>query len=311
MNRRHFLRTSLVAPATLVASRLWAPLPAQAVEPVRRAGSSVRLALGLAAYSFRDSMTVASHPRAKAPNPAKQMDMFGFIDFCAAHGCRGAELTSYYFPPDADRDYFIRIRRHAFLQGVEISGSAVGNTFTLTAGEKRDQEIAHVKRWTEYTSLMGASHVRVFAGTLTGKQTLPEAKRLCVEALEECGSYAGQHGVFLGIENHGGIVAEPSDLLDIVKAVRSPWVGINLDTGNFHTDDPYADLARCAPYAVNVQLKEEIAPRNKPGGRADFKRLIQILKDAGYSGYVTLEYESKPDPWDAVPKLLDELREIL
>jgi sugar phosphate isomerase/epimerase len=51
---------------------------------------------------------------------------------------------------------------------------------------------------------------------------LDEVKRNCVAALEECCAYAGQHGIFLGLENHGGIVAEPDGLLELVKAVKSP-----------------------------------------------------------------------------------------
>jgi sugar phosphate isomerase/epimerase len=117
--------------------------------------------------------------------------------------------------------------------------------------------------------------------------------------------------VFLGLENHGGIVAEAADLLDLVRAVKSPWVGINLDTGNFRTADPYADLARCAPYAVNVQIKAELQPRGKPQGPADLARLVRILREAGYQGYVALEYEAAADPWTAVPPLLGRLRELL
>lgn len=311
MNRRHFLARTFscaAAAATFTAPGLRF---AQAVEPVRKAGARSRLALGLAAYSFRDYMKDTNHARERAGTEAKQIDLFGFVDFCAAQRCQGAELTSYYFPATADRDFCLQLRRHAFLAGVEVSGSAVGNTFTHPMGPQRDKEIAMVKRWNEYTSALGGSHLRVFAGSAQKGQELAEAKRLCIEALEECADHAGRHGVFLGIENHGGITAEARDLVDMVRAVRSPWVGINLDTGNFHTDDVYGDIARCAPYAVNVQFKEEIAPRKGARGRADFKRMVGILKDAGYSGYVTLEYESKPDPWDAVPRLLDELRALL
>src|SRR6185503_20120068 len=93
--------------------------------------------------------------------------------------------------------------------------------------------------------------------------TKEEAKKLCTEAFEECCDYAGKKGVILGLENHGGIVAEPADLLEIVRTVRSPWFGINFDSGNFHTDDPYRDLELIAPYAVNVQWKAEIHRRGQ------------------------------------------------
>ena len=98
---------------------------------------------------------------------------------------------------------------------------------------------------------------------------------------------------------------------DIIRAVKSPWIGINLDTGNFHTDDPYSDLVKCAPYAVNVQIKVEMEPRGQPKQAADLARVVKILRDANYQGYVTLEYEASEDPRQAIPRHLMRLRELL
>ena len=272
------------------------------MEPFQRTGPG-RLMLSLAAYSFRDYFN-------KGQGNERQMDLFRFIDFCADHGCVGAEVTSYYFPEDTDDDFLLRLRRHAFLRGVEISGTAVGNTFTVPEGEKRRQQLALVKRWVDRAAVMGAPHVRVFAGD-AGSLEAGEAQRLCIAGLEECAAYAGAKGVFLGIENHGGIVAGPDRLLEIVKEVQSPWIGINLDTGNFHTEDPYADLERCAPYAVNVQVKVELRRRGRPAEPADLERLVRILREAHYQGYVALEYEAAADPWKAVPEWLGKLRPLM
>ena len=279
-------------------------LPSGAVEAFIRQGPP-RLRLALAAYSFRDQMAPA-----KDGTPAR-MDMFKFIDFCAANGCDGAELTSYYFPPGVTDEILTQVRRHAHLRGVSVSGTAVGNDFCLPPGAKRDADVASVKEWIRKAAILGAPHIRVFAGG-AHDQPLPVARRLCIEALEECGELAGRHGIFLGIENHGGIVAESDGLLEIVRAVRSPWVGINLDTGNFHTEDPYADLAKCAPYAVNVQFKGKISHRNqKVAEPADYARTFKILRDAQYQGWVVLEYEMPEDPWKRVPEMLDQMRPAL
>ena len=270
-------------------------------QPWKRPGKP-RFALSLAAYSFRDYFNHA--------DAAKRITLFDFVDYCADHGCAGTELTSYYFPKNLDTAFLLKIRRHAFLRGVAISGTAVGNTFTLPQGEKRTEQIAMVKQWVDHAAMMTAPHIRVFAGTASGADKT-EAKRLCVSALEECADYAGSKGVFLGLENHGGIVSEPGDLLDIVKSVKSPWLGINLDTGNFVTDDPYRDLAECAPYAVNVQFKVEIQRRGQQKGMADFERLVRIIREANYQGYVALEYEAKDDPFTAVPGHLRKMSELL
>jgi sugar phosphate isomerase/epimerase len=156
---------------------------------------------------------------------------------------------------------------------------------------------------------MGAPHIRIFAGSAPAGMSRDQAKDLCISAIEECCDYASGKGIFLGLENHGGIVSTAEEILEIIRAVKSPWLGVNLDTGNFHTDDPYADLAKIAPYAVNVQLKGEIHPRGKGEEPAELSRLVKILRDANYQGYVALEYESKEDPWTAVPKLLKRMKE--
>jgi len=300
-SRRYFLQlTGLTA---LAAST------GRAIEPFNRAGVP-RLNLSLAAYSFRDYYKDATHKQ--KPDVEKKLDIKGFIDYCAEQGIEGAELTSYYFPKDVTREQLLEIRRHAFLRGVEISGTSVGNNFTKAKGPELDKEIADTKRWIDNAAILGAPHIRIFAGQAPKGVSLEEAKANCIAAMEECCAYAGESGIFLGLENHGGIVAEPDQLLEIVKAVKSPWLGINLDTGNFHTADPYYDLARCAPYAVNVQVKVEMkAAGDKEGKPADLPRLVKILRDANYQGWVALEYEAKEDPWKAVPTFLAQLKPLL
>ncbi|MEQ1862592.1 MAG: TIM barrel protein [Chthoniobacteraceae bacterium] len=298
LTRRHFLHLSGLA-----------ALSAHAIEPFNRKGAP-RLRLSLAAYSFREYFKDATSKR--KTEVARTLDMAGFIDYCAEQGCDGAELTSYFFPKDVTREQLRAVQRHAFLRGVSISGTAVGNNFARAKGPELDKEIADTKRWIDNAAVLGAPHIRVFAGAAPKGTPLDEATRNCIAALEECAAYAGQHGIFLGIENHGGIVAEPEQLLAIVKAVKSPWVGINLDTGNFHTADPYADLAKCAPYSVNVQVKVEIKPAGaKESVPSDLPRIAQILRDANYQGWVVLEYEAAEDPYKAVPAWLAKMKPLL
>jgi sugar phosphate isomerase/epimerase len=274
--------------------------------PFSRSGEP-RLLLSLAAYSFRDYFIDSTHERKFQAPPEKQLDLFRFIDFCREHGCQGAELTSYYFPKNFDEEFLFRLKRHAFLSGMEISGGAVGNTFTLPPGKERERQISMVKRWIDHCQLLGAPHLRVFAGNREGA-SMEEAKKRCVAALEECCDYAAGKGIILGLENHGGIVAEADDLLDIIGRVNHPWFGINLDTGNFATDDPYGDLEKCAPWAVNVQLKVEMRKRNQPKEEADLEKVVGLLRKANYQGYVALEYEAAEDPWKAIPPWLARLR---
>jgi sugar phosphate isomerase/epimerase len=301
LNRRSFLKSSTVS---LAGFALLRPM-ARAIEPLARRGPA-RLQLSLAAYSFRQFFKGTSPAQPAAAG--RQIDLFEFIDFCAEHGCDGTELTSYYFPKEPTGEFLLQLRRHAFLRGVAVSGTSVGNTFTLPPGPKRDEQIALVRKWVDYASIMTAPHIRIFAGSAPKDLSKAEARKLCIGAIEECAEYAGQKGVFLGLENHGGIVADVGDMLEIVRGVKSPWFGINLDTGNFHSEDPYQDLAACAPYAVNVQVKVEIQRRGQGKEESDLSRLTKILREANYQGYVALEYEAAPDPWTAVPAWLKRMK---
>src|SRR5262249_34050715 len=133
----------------------------------------------------------------------------------------------------------------------------------------------------------------------------------CVEALQEACAYAEHVGVFVALENHGGITSTPDQLLALVTAVKSDFFGVNLDGGNFHTADPYADFGRVAPYAVVTQLKTEVHPTGGAKQPADLKRLVALLRQANYRGYVVLEYEAAEDPMTAVPRHLAELRKLM
>lgn len=297
LSRRRFL----VASASMGAL---GSIPLRAAEPFSRSSRS-RLRLSLAAYSFGDQFKPG-----KDGSPAR-MDMKRFVDYCADHACGGAELTSYYFPDKVSDSYLRDVRRHAHLRGVTISGTAVGNDFCHPAGEKRNAEIASVKEWIRKAAILGAPHIRVFAGGVHGTSEA-EAAKLTIAALEECGDEAGKVGIFLGVENHGGIVRRAESLIEIVKAVQSPWVGINLDTGNFYSADPYRELALCAPWAVNVQFKGKVHVGGKSAvEKADYPRTFKILRDAGYQGFVVLEYEFKEDPFVRVPVILEEMRPLV
>ncbi|MEZ0389727.1 MAG: sugar phosphate isomerase/epimerase family protein [Verrucomicrobium sp.] len=305
MQRRAFLSSTLAAIGA-------GSLPAFAAGPINRAGKS-RMMLGLAAYSFREYFKWMRGKEQKPKDGKPQWEINDFIDYCAEQNCPGAELTSYFFPPTVDAAYLLEVKRHAYLRGVNITGSAVGNNFALAKGKELDDQIADVKKWIDYSAIMGAPHIRVFAGSPKKDLNFEEATANCIGAYQECLDYAGQKGVFLGIENHHGLVAEPANLIKIIEGVRSAWAGINFDSGNFITADPYGDLEKIAPYAINVQLKMRVKPTGGPkeGEASDVPRVIKMLRNANYQGWFTLEFEDKEDPFVAVPRILNELRPLL
>ncbi len=295
-NRRRFLETCSFASAAALTTGL--ATGAAAAEPIVRNGQP-KFKFSLAAYSYRSLL------QGKEP----QLTLADFIDDCAAMQLEGTELTSYYFPNPVTPEYLRQLKQQCFRLGLTISGTAVGNDFGFPPGEKRDEQIANLKRWIDYSEIMGAPVIRVFAGHVQKDSTPEQAHQLMVAGLEECCEYAGQHGVHLALENHGGPTATAEGLLALVRDVKSPWFGVNLDTGNFHTEDIYGDLAKVADYAINVQIKVVVSGPDKQKQPADFPRLASILRDANYRGFVVLEYEENESPREACPSYVNQMRD--
>ena len=303
-NRRHFFKlAALGAAAPLVPPQVRA-MP----EPYERK-STVGLRIGLAAYSFLKYFPVVQGRKNPEVPEAQKMSPARFIRFCAEQGCGGAELTSYIFDDSVSARELSELRLLAHQLGVEVSGTAIGNNFTYSKGSKeRAEQIKYTKLWIDHASVMGAPHIRVFAGVAPQGMSEKEAEVNVREAVEEVVDYAADKGIMLGIENHDYTTGTASKLLSLVKSIDSPWLGVNLDTANFRVEDPYPEIEACVPYALNVQIKARI----KHGGPrpTDFERIGRILKEGGYRGYVVLEYEEPENPYEKVPELLGKLREF-
>jgi sugar phosphate isomerase/epimerase len=295
MTRRQFMTQ-----ASLLAA-LGSRSLAFASDPIGRTRPS-HLKLSLAAYSYRDYLL----------GPKKTMDLFGFLELAADLGLDAVEPTSYYFPENVSTDYFHRLKERAFLLGLDISGTAVMNDFCLPTGPERDQNVAHVRAWIDYAAELDAPTIRILSGNWIQGTPDTELARRVTAAIDELTPHAVEKGVTLALENHGGgVTTTDEELLAIVRAVKGPNFGVNLDTGNFHGDDPYAETAHVAPYAVNVQVKTEIRRRGKTKEPADLARVIRILREAKYSGYVVLEYNASEDAMTAVPRYVKELRSLI
>lgn len=293
LTRRSFLAASAGAVAAGLAA------PALGITSFKRPNAPL-LKLSLAAYSMKRYL--AAKPGAKGA-----MDMGDFIDYCAKLRLDGTELTSYWFPKTVTGEYLTGLKRRAHLAGLAISGGAIANKFTLPPGAALKAQHAHVRKWVDHYADLGAPVIRVFSGGPPKGTDEATALKHCITNLQTACQYAGKRGVILGIENHD-FSSDVDRMLKIIRGVDSPWFGVTFDSGNFHSADPYADLAKIAPYAVNAQIKVHMRPAGKPAEEADFQRIITILREANYSGYITLEYEAKGDPYAQVPKYLDKLR---
>lgn len=298
-SRRHFLKT------VAGASFLLHPILGHSLERHSRKHARIK-GVGLTTYSLRGLMRYQRGKTTHGP-----MDVLGFLDYCAETGVEAAELTSYYFETPVEREVLHEIRRRAHLLGIDLAAGAIGNNFSHPPGSKQArQELEYTFAWIDRFAEMGIPVIRVFAGRPPGGISVDAAISNVVANLKEALAHAGNRGVILGLENHD-FARDIDQLLGIADRIDSKWFGITFDSGNLGpTADPYAELERIAPYAVSAQLKVmiPIQGEKKP---ADFDRIIAILKEAGYGGYLILEYEENEDPLVAVPRYMQEIREAL
>lgn len=293
-NRREFIKTTFQAGIALGGLGMLAPRPAAAIEPIQRKGKA-HFKLSLVGYSLRKYFT--------EKDPAKKITLFDFVDFCSDQGFPAAEFTGYYFPKPLTDEFLDDLKKHMYLRGVNASGTSLGAKFAATDKTKLREEIDSVKKWVEVAVALGAPYIRVFAGK-EKNVPLEAAQKQCIESIQECAEYAGTKGVYIGLENDQGITMNAEQTLTLIHGVKSPWFGLNLDLGNFKVADPYADVAKCAPYAINVHCKINTHPTGKAEPEpADYERQFKILRDVNYQGYIALEYEAEPDPYTAVPEM--------
>ncbi|UCH36306.1 MAG: sugar phosphate isomerase/epimerase [Armatimonadota bacterium] len=298
--RREFIRDAAILAAGGAAASAAGGGAAYARDPIERT-QGPRLKLSCAAYSYRRYLG--------GDNPA--MTVEEFLDACAAMDLDGVELTGYYFPQPVTDEYLHHIKRTCYLLGLDISGTGHRNNFCRPPGPDRDKDIAWVKQWIDHARVLGAPFCRIYAGGVQEGQSHDDTFKWCVEAIQEVSEYGGTRGVMCGLETHGGLTATGEETQRILEAVKSDWLGLNLDIANFHTEDPYADTELVAKYAITVHLKTEAHPAGQDKQPMDFQRVIDIMRGVNYRGYLTIEHEANEDPAEAVPRYAKILRGLL
>ena len=261
-----------------------------------------RLRLSLNAYSFNDMLM------------KKKISKAEILEFCANTGFDAVDMTGYYFstypatPSDAE---IFDFKRKAHALGIEISGTGVRNEFSYSDSTALGKEIDTVLRWIEVAAKMGAPVLRVF----TAKQysTGDERKRVndrILFALNKCIEKAAAYGIVLGIQNHNDFLRTADECHELIGAVNSQWLGLVVDTGNFIASDPYEEIRKSLPLAVNWQVKEKLLI-NGVQTPMDLKRLCSIIKSSNYRGNVPIETLGMNDPLNEVPVFYDKVKKHL
>lgn len=281
---------------------------AAAQQAVLRVGRP-KLKLSLNGYSFNNLLV--DHLEGREGG----MSLFDVLEYCAEHDFDAIDPTGYYFPgyPGVPTDAYINeFKRRAFELGLDISGTGVRNDFASPDAAERAADKARVKAWIEVAAKMGAPVLRVFAGHIHPgyEDKWNEVAAWMVDDLRECVEYAEKFGVIIGVQNHGEMLKTADETIEIVQRVDSKWFGVIVDTGNMKTADPYEDIARVVPYAVNWQIKESPVDRNSPV-RIDLPRLMRIIREGGYRGYIPIEtLPVDGTQYDAKARVADFAREV-
>ena len=315
LTRRRFLAVSSLVPVAL-ATGVPGHAALLAAAPAAKPGRA-RLKPSLNAFSFLELLN------ANAKDPGQGLDLFKVCDFCAEQGFEGVDLTGYFFPgyPHAPADsYLFKLKRHAFTLGLGISGTGVRNDFTAADQAVRAEGVQRIKTWIEVAAKLGAPTIRAFADSQPPFKNWSEAaggaSRETVEAwvaaaLRECAEHGEKFGVIVAVQNHGDFISSGAEHLSLLQRVNHEWCAAMVDTGKYLSADPYADIALMAPHAVNWQIKET-TQSTADSPRVDLKKLLTIIRQSGYRGYLPIETlrmgRKDYDSFREISRMLAELR---
>ena len=312
-DRRSFLTASAAAAAASLLGGAGAVAATPA--PARRG----RTKLAVATYSYWHFKTT------KVPVET-------VMDRAAELGAEGVDILHRQMdigeraPLDAaGRAYLRRLKRHAFSRGLSICCLSTHQSFVKADRAELAKEVEHTRKCIELAHELGCPSIRINTGrwgttrsfdalmanrgiepVLPG-HTEDEGFKWCIDGITQCLAKAEECGVVLALENHWGLARTAAGLLRILDAIKSPWLGALMDTGNF-LEDPYPQLEAMAPRTVYVQAKTYHGGGEWYTLDLDYPRIAGILARAGYTGWVGLEMEGKEDAATAVPKSLATLR---
>jgi sugar phosphate isomerase/epimerase len=234
------------------------------------------------------------------------------------YGIEGIEFVNVFFKDKAhDSPYLKDLKARASDNGVTcvlimIDGEGYPSD---EKKEKRDEAVENHKKWVDAAAALGCHAIRIN----TGDGYSPTNTAAAAEACGALAEYGAQHKIHIICENHGGQSSNPDALLALIKAVGKDNFGTLPDFGNFEKDkrgrymiDVYDAIARMMPYAKGVSAKSYAFDAEGRETSLDYARILKIVTDAGYHGYVGIEYEgnrlSEPEGILATKKLLESLR---
>jgi len=235
-------------------------------------------------------------------------------------GIDAVEFVNQFFKDKAkDRKYLAELKKRADDAGVKmllIMCDGEGQLGDADA-QKRTQAVENHYRWVEAGKYLGCHSIRVNAGS---SGTYDEQKERAADGLRRLSDFAATHGLNVIVENHGGLSSNGQWLAETIKLVDRKNCGTLPDFGNFNLGggkqyDRYKGIKELMPFAKGVSAKSHDFDAEGNEIHTDYFRMMKIVLDAGYRGYVGIEYEgskiSEEDGIIATRKLLERVREKL
>ena len=291
MKRRRVVQSIALAPLMMSAAGF---------KSRKREDTPKRIQYSVNAYSFNQQLRSGA------------MDFFDMMEYAADIGLDAVDLTGYYFssyPKPPEDQILFKHKKKALELGLDIPWTGIRNDFANPDAEKRREDRQLIREWLAVSSKLGATIMRVFAGTSDHDgYSREQVKEWMVEDFKICSQYAAENGVILGLQHHNDFLYTANEIIEIMQRVNSEWFGLILDTGSLHAQDPYEEMKILAPYANYWFVKEHIYP----GGQkteVDMSKVAQVVKAQGYQGYISFESLSDGDPKVIVKNLLDRFRE--
>lgn len=260
-----------------------------------------------------------------------RIDLSGFIEFAAEQGVAGVELLDFFWS-DAERE-IPKVKEQIAAADMEIAVYAASNNFVQPDADARRHEVSQLKRNVDIALELGVDTMRVFSGDAREGVAQDEGTAWILEGLSSSAAYAEARGVTLALENHGRFAGRSDQVRDIIEQVGSPALRVNFDTGNFLLvgQDPVAAARELAQYVVLVHLKDmRVAAADETGhrfelpdgtvltgsavgdGLVDLPAVMAVLREAGYDGWLSLEFEGSEEPLTVgVPRSLAAARALL
>ena len=247
--------------------------------------------ISLAEWSFNKSLFSGKMDHLDFAKTAKQQ-----------FGLDGVEYVNQFFKNKAeDSGYLAEMKRRADGEGVKSLLIMIDGEGKLgdADGNARTQSIQNHYKWIEAAKFLGCHSIRVNAATGNAGSFEEQMKR-AADGLGRLASFADGFGLNVIVENHGGLSSNGKWLAGVMEMVSLPNCGTLPDFGNFRIQgdewyDRYQGVRELMPYAKAVSAKSHDFDAEGNETRTDYHRMMKIVLDAGYRGYVGVEYEGRKD----------------